>query len=122
MFVLAFSSFFGAAYTLYMYYYSQHGCIYSGLYTCSLGYVHEVLLLFLHWFILNFVILRMDVAFLGFKVWFVVCLSKLSKILVCGADDIVFILDLCLCLFVLLDLSFCFFWVGLVVFVVFILL
>jgi len=26
------------------------------------------------------------------------------KILVCGADDIVFILDLCLCLFVLLDL------------------
>ena len=25
------------------------------------------------------------------------------KILVCGADDIVFILDLCLCLFVLFD-------------------
>jgi len=37
--------------------------------------------------------------------------------LVCGADDKVFILDMCLCLFVLLDLSFiCFFWVGFVVF------
>lgn len=33
-------------------------------------------------------------------------LSSLSKMLVCGADDIVFILDLCL--FVLLDLFFCF--------------
>ena len=27
-----------------------------------------------------------------------------NKLLVCGADDILFILDLCLCLFVLLDL------------------
>jgi hypothetical protein len=28
----------------------------------------------------------------------------LSKILVCGAEDMIFILDLCLCLFVFLDL------------------
>ena len=39
------------------------------------------------------------------------------KILVCVADDTDFILDLCLCLFVLLDLFFYFFWVDFVVFV-----
>nr|AIY61888.1 NADH dehydrogenase subunit 4 [Acanthotermes acanthothorax] len=62
MFVLIFLSFFSAAYTLYMYSYSQHGLIYSGLYTCSLGYVREFLLLFLHWFPLNIIILSVDVA------------------------------------------------------------
>lgn len=59
---LVFLSFFSAAYTLYMYSYSQHGSIYSGLYTCSLGYVREFSLLFLHWFPLNIIILRVDVA------------------------------------------------------------
>jgi NADH-ubiquinone oxidoreductase chain 4 len=54
-------SFFSAAYTLYLYSCSQHGSIYSGLYSCSLGYVREFLLLFLHWFPLNLVILRVDV-------------------------------------------------------------
>ena len=34
--------------------------------------------------------------------------NRLSKILVCGAYDIIFILGLCLCLFVLLDLCFYF--------------
>jgi len=34
--------------TLYLYSYSQHGSIYSGVYSCSLGYVREFLLLFLH--------------------------------------------------------------------------
>jgi NADH-ubiquinone oxidoreductase chain 4 len=48
MFVLIFLSFFSAAYTLYLYSYSQHGSIYSGLYSCSLGYAREFLLLFLH--------------------------------------------------------------------------
>lgn len=62
MFVLVLLSFFSAAYTLYLYSYSQHGFIYSGLYTCSLGYVREFLLLFLHWFPLNMVVLRVDVA------------------------------------------------------------
>nr|AQP29992.1 NADH dehydrogenase subunit 4 [Microcerotermes sp. H TB-2017] len=62
MFVLIFLSFFSAAYTLYMYSYSQHGSIYSGVYSCSLGYVREFLLLFLHWFPLNLVILSVDVA------------------------------------------------------------
>jgi len=42
--------------------YSQHGFIYSGLYSCSLGYVREFLLLFLHWLPLNLIILKVDVA------------------------------------------------------------
>nr|YP_009250683.1 NADH dehydrogenase subunit 4 [Heterotermes tenuior]AMX23012.1 NADH dehydrogenase subunit 4 [Heterotermes tenuior] len=62
MFSLIFLSFFSAAYTLYMYSYSQHGSIFSGLYSCSLGYVREFLLLFLHWFPLNLVILSVDFA------------------------------------------------------------
>nr|YP_009350723.1 NADH dehydrogenase subunit 4 [Silvestritermes heyeri]AQP27649.1 NADH dehydrogenase subunit 4 [Silvestritermes heyeri] len=62
MFVLVLLSFFSAAYTLYLYSYSQHGSIYSGLYSCSLGYVREFLLLFLHWFPLNLIILKVDVA------------------------------------------------------------
>jgi hypothetical protein len=44
-----------AAYILYLYSYSQHGSIYSGLYSCSLGYVSEFLL-FLNWLPLNLVI------------------------------------------------------------------
>jgi len=51
-----------SAYTLYLYSYSEHGSIYSGLYSCSLGYVREFLLLFLHWFPLNLIILKVDVA------------------------------------------------------------
>nr|AQP30313.1 NADH dehydrogenase subunit 4 [Astalotermes cf. obstructus RDCT140] len=62
MFVLVFLSFFSAAYTLYLYSYSQHGSVYSGLYSCSLGYVREFLLLFLHWFPLNLIILSVDVS------------------------------------------------------------
>jgi NADH-ubiquinone oxidoreductase chain 4 len=61
MFVLILLSFFSAAYTLYLYSYSQHGSVYSGLYSCSLGYVREFLLLFLHWFPLNLIILKVDV-------------------------------------------------------------
>lgn len=53
-------SFFSAAYTLYLFSYSQHGINYSGIYSCSLGFVREYLLLFLHWFPLNLIILRGD--------------------------------------------------------------
>nr|URX53884.1 NADH dehydrogenase subunit 4 [Kalotermitidae sp. 1 AB-2022a] len=60
MFLLVFSSFFSAAYTLYLFSYSQHGFYYSGVYSCSLGYSREFLLLFLHWFPLNFFILSAD--------------------------------------------------------------
>jgi len=62
MFDLILLYFFSAAYTLYLYSYSQHGSIYSGLYSCSLGNVREFLLLFLYWFPLNLIILKVDVA------------------------------------------------------------
>nr|YP_009740610.1 NADH dehydrogenase subunit 4 [Pseudoeoscyllina brevipennisoides]QID03572.1 NADH dehydrogenase subunit 4 [Pseudoeoscyllina brevipennisoides] len=56
--LLMFLSFFSAVYTLYMYSYSQHGFYYSGFYTCSLGYLREYHLLFLHWLPLNILCLK----------------------------------------------------------------
>nr|YP_009387533.1 NADH dehydrogenase subunit 4 [Nauphoeta cinerea]ARS88102.1 NADH dehydrogenase subunit 4 [Nauphoeta cinerea]AVN67481.1 NADH dehydrogenase subunit 4 [Nauphoeta cinerea] len=53
-------SFFSAAYTLYLFSYSQHGQIYSGIYSSSLGYSREFLLLFLHWLPLNLLIMKGD--------------------------------------------------------------
>nr|YP_010621014.1 NADH dehydrogenase subunit 4 [Periplaneta japonica]WAX39397.1 NADH dehydrogenase subunit 4 [Periplaneta japonica] len=61
IYVLIFLSFFSVAYTLYLYSYSQHGMYYSGIYSCSLGYSREYLLLFLHWFPLNLLILSSDI-------------------------------------------------------------
>nr|ARI44181.1 NADH dehydrogenase subunit 4 [Celyphus obtectus] len=60
MIMLSFLSFFSAAYTLYLYAYSQHGRIYSGVYSCSSGNMREYLLLFLHWFPLNLLIMKSD--------------------------------------------------------------
>nr|AGC22368.1 NADH dehydrogenase subunit 4 [Hemicharilaus monomorphus] len=61
--VLIFLSFFSAVYTLYMYSYSQHGCYYSGLYNCSLGYFREYHLMMLHWFPLNVLCLKGEYLF-----------------------------------------------------------
>nr|WES82252.1 NADH dehydrogenase subunit 4 [Archotermopsis wroughtoni] len=61
MFALSGLSFFGAAYTLYLFSFSQHGSFYSGIYSCSLFFVREFLLVFLHWFPLNLFILFSDV-------------------------------------------------------------
>nr|YP_008993137.1 NADH dehydrogenase subunit 4 [Epiophlebia superstes]AFM83559.1 NADH dehydrogenase subunit 4 [Epiophlebia superstes] len=63
MFALSFLSFFSAAYTLYLYSYSQHGKIYSSLYSCNMGYSREYLLLFLHWLPLNLFIMKVDLFF-----------------------------------------------------------
>nr|QZJ45828.1 NADH dehydrogenase subunit 4 [Holotrichia parallela] len=60
MFFLALMSFFSAAYSLYLYSYSQHGKLYSGLYSFSSGYVREYLLLLLHWVPLNFLVLKSE--------------------------------------------------------------
>jgi NADH-ubiquinone oxidoreductase chain 4 len=57
---LSLLSFFRAAYTLYLYSYSQHGKIYSGVYSCAIGYTREYLLLFLHWVPLNLLILKSE--------------------------------------------------------------
>uniref|UniRef100_UPI0030DE97D7 NADH dehydrogenase subunit 4 n=1 Tax=Vescelia pieli TaxID=2526987 RepID=UPI0030DE97D7 len=56
-------SFFGAAYSLYIYSYSQHGKMYSGVYACVGGVCREYLLLFLHWVPLNVLILSNEVFF-----------------------------------------------------------
>nr|WNH42418.1 NADH dehydrogenase subunit 4 [Neoperla tangana] len=60
MIMLGLLSFFSAAYTLYLYSYSQHGKIYSGVYSCSVGYSREYMLLFLHWVPLNLLILKSE--------------------------------------------------------------
>nr|YP_010022623.1 NADH dehydrogenase subunit 4 [Sarcophaga kawayuensis]YP_010022818.1 NADH dehydrogenase subunit 4 [Sarcophaga pingi]QOP39471.1 NADH dehydrogenase subunit 4 [Sarcophaga kawayuensis]QOP39666.1 NADH dehydrogenase subunit 4 [Sarcophaga pingi] len=64
MLMLSLLSFFSAAYTLYLYAYSQHGKIFSGSYSFSGGSIREFLLLFLHWFPLNLLILSGDMCML----------------------------------------------------------
>nr|YP_010693134.1 NADH dehydrogenase subunit 4 [Zeugodacus atrifacies]WCB98341.1 NADH dehydrogenase subunit 4 [Zeugodacus atrifacies] len=61
MIALSLLSFFSAAYTLYLYAYSQHGKVFSGIYSFSGGKIREYLLLFLHWFPLNLLILKSDI-------------------------------------------------------------
>nr|YP_010491821.1 NADH dehydrogenase subunit 4 [Tolmerinus auronotatus]UWM92594.1 NADH dehydrogenase subunit 4 [Tolmerinus auronotatus] len=60
MITLSLMSFFSAVYSLYLYSYSQHGKLYSGLYSFSMGLNREYLLLFLHWLPLNMLILKSD--------------------------------------------------------------
>nr|YP_010233754.1 NADH dehydrogenase subunit 4 [Eophileurus chinensis]QSZ78123.1 NADH dehydrogenase subunit 4 [Eophileurus chinensis] len=57
---LMFLSFFSAAYSLYLYSYTQHGKMNSGIYSFSGGSVREYLLLLLHWLPLNFLILKSE--------------------------------------------------------------
>nr|ARO46886.1 NADH dehydrogenase subunit 4 [Metrioptera ussuriana] len=64
MVMLMLLSFFSAVYTLYLYSYSQHGMLYSGIYSCSSGYSREFILLLLHWLPLNFLVLKGDVCIL----------------------------------------------------------
>nr|ANJ70431.1 NADH dehydrogenase subunit 4 [Helochares sp. BMNH1425100] len=58
MIFLSLMSFFSAGYSLYLYSYTQHGKLYSGLYSLSSGFMSEYLLLFLHWVPLNLLILK----------------------------------------------------------------
>nr|ARH53774.1 NADH dehydrogenase subunit 4 [Cercyon borealis] len=60
MVFLSLMSFFSAAYSLYLYAYTQHGKMYSGIYSFSMGYINEYLLLLLHWLPLNFLILKSE--------------------------------------------------------------
>nr|YP_009740597.1 NADH dehydrogenase subunit 4 [Xiangelilacris zhongdianensis]QID03559.1 NADH dehydrogenase subunit 4 [Xiangelilacris zhongdianensis] len=62
--VLIFLFFFSAVYTLYMYSYSQHGSYYTGVFTCSLGWIREYHLLFLHWLPLNILCLKGEFFFI----------------------------------------------------------
>nr|YP_010693004.1 NADH dehydrogenase subunit 4 [Carpomya vesuviana]WCB98120.1 NADH dehydrogenase subunit 4 [Carpomya vesuviana]WCB98133.1 NADH dehydrogenase subunit 4 [Carpomya vesuviana] len=61
MISLSLLSFFSAAYTLYLYAYSQHGKGFSGIYSFSGGKIREYFILFLHWFPLNLLILKSDI-------------------------------------------------------------
>nr|ASN65958.1 NADH dehydrogenase subunit 4 [Odontocheila batesii] len=65
MFSLMFLSFFSAAYTLYLYSYSQHGKFYSGKFSSSSGYMREYLLLMLHWIPLNLLVVKSNL----FMLW-----------------------------------------------------
>nr|YP_010127376.1 NADH dehydrogenase subunit 4 [Apomecyna saltator]QPO99872.1 NADH dehydrogenase subunit 4 [Apomecyna saltator] len=58
MIFLSLVSFFSAVYSLYLYSFSQHGQFYSGVYSCMMISFREYLLLFLHWFPLNLLILK----------------------------------------------------------------
>nr|AUB29959.1 NADH dehydrogenase subunit 4 [Neoceratitis asiatica] len=64
MISLSFISFFSAAYTLYLYAYSQHGKLFSGIYSFSGGKIREFFLLFFHWFPLNLLILKSEICLL----------------------------------------------------------
>nr|ALO76870.1 NADH deshydrogenase subunit 4 [Ischnomera caerulea] len=61
MLFLSLISFFSAAYSLYLYSFSQHGEIYVGSYSYFVNNIREFLLLILHWLPLNFLILKGDV-------------------------------------------------------------
>nr|YP_009422165.1 NADH dehydrogenase subunit 4 [Aquatica lateralis]BBA21828.1 NADH dehydrogenase subunit 4 [Aquatica lateralis] len=58
---LSLISFFSAAYSLYLYSHTQHGILFQGLYSFSLGSLREYLLLFLHWVPLNLIFMGMDI-------------------------------------------------------------
>nr|YP_010728445.1 NADH dehydrogenase subunit 4 [Sergentia baueri]WEF49673.1 NADH dehydrogenase subunit 4 [Sergentia baueri] len=60
MIMLIFISFFSAAYSLYLYSYSQHGKFNVGNFSFSFALNREYLVLFLHWFPVNFLILKSD--------------------------------------------------------------
>nr|APX39961.1 NADH dehydrogenase subunit 4 [Chilotomina oberthuri] len=63
MLFLSFVSFFSAAYSLYLYSFTQHGICSSGLFSFVTGNMREYLLLFLHWLPLNLMILKGDYLF-----------------------------------------------------------
>nr|QTC08131.1 NADH dehydrogenase subunit 4 [Parachauliodes buchi] len=64
MYLLMLISFFSAVYSLYLYSYSQHGKFYAGVYSSFNSFVREFLLLFLHWFPLNLLILKSEICML----------------------------------------------------------
>nr|AGN52998.1 NADH dehydrogenase subunit 4 [Samia cynthia cynthia] len=59
-------SFFSAGYSLYLFSFTQHGKFYQGLYSFYMGVSREYLMLFLHWFPLNLMILKVDYSMIWF--------------------------------------------------------
>nr|YP_010282312.1 NADH dehydrogenase subunit 4 [Xanthabraxas hemionata]UHM24975.1 NADH dehydrogenase subunit 4 [Xanthabraxas hemionata] len=60
MLMLMMISFFSAGYSLYLYSFTQHGKYYYGMYSFYMGLSREYLLLMLHWFPLNILILKVN--------------------------------------------------------------
>nr|YP_011008739.1 NADH dehydrogenase subunit 4 [Oenopia formosana]WPV72852.1 NADH dehydrogenase subunit 4 [Oenopia formosana] len=60
MYLIMMLSFFSAVYCLFLYSYSQHGMFFNGLFTFKMISFRELLLLFLHWFPLNLILLKSD--------------------------------------------------------------
>jgi NADH-ubiquinone oxidoreductase chain 4 len=87
MLFLIMISFFGAVYSLFLYSYSQHGSLYSGMYSFFPCSFREYLLLVLHLLPLNVMVLVGDYLVL----W--IYLGSLIKILICGIKDIFSILN-----------------------------
>nr|UZG66102.1 NADH dehydrogenase subunit 4 [Asymmetricata circumdata] len=54
-------SFFRAAYSLFLFSHSQHGNLYQGLFSFSLGSIREFLLLFMNWVPLNLIFISGDI-------------------------------------------------------------
>uniref|UniRef100_UPI003001E0EB NADH dehydrogenase subunit 4 n=1 Tax=Parotis ogasawarensis TaxID=3112172 RepID=UPI003001E0EB len=66
MLMLVLISFFSAGYSLYLYSYTQHGKYYSGIYSFYTGLSREYLLLMLHWFPLNILVMKIDYVMIWF--------------------------------------------------------
>nr|APX40156.1 NADH dehydrogenase subunit 4 [Labidostomis lusitanica] len=63
MIFLMLLSFFSAAYSLFLYAYTQHGMLSGGFYSFYSGCLREYLLIFLHWLPLNLLVLKGDFLF-----------------------------------------------------------
>nr|YP_010471485.1 NADH dehydrogenase subunit 4 [Thienemanniella nipponica]UVG40824.1 NADH dehydrogenase subunit 4 [Thienemanniella nipponica] len=63
MILLSLISFFSAAYSLYLFSLSQQGKFYSASYSFFNIYLREYMVLFFHWFPLNFLILKSSICF-----------------------------------------------------------
>nr|QDI94045.1 NADH dehydrogenase subunit 4 [Tuxedo sp. ph57] len=61
MIYLMFASFIGCVYSVYLYSFINHGVMYGGYNPSSSGFFSEFLLLFMHWFPLNFLFLKVDI-------------------------------------------------------------
>uniref|UniRef100_A0AAU7YTT9 NADH-ubiquinone oxidoreductase chain 4 n=1 Tax=Rhopalus latus TaxID=238591 RepID=A0AAU7YTT9_9HEMI len=58
---LAFSSFFSCCYSIYLYSITQHGVLFSSMFYASGGNIREYVMLYFHWFPLNFLFLSSDI-------------------------------------------------------------
>nr|AML25635.1 NADH dehydrogenase subunit 4 [Staphylinidae sp. BMNH 1274679] len=63
MFFIMFMSFFSAVYSLYLFSFTQHGMLYSGLFSFFNSNYREYLLLMMHWLPLNLLVLKSELFF-----------------------------------------------------------